>query len=189
MYTFVSLMDCVNAQGPACLVAAEIWPLWAIALVAAGTGWWTTRQQKEDVRALFARLTLPGLTMVLAGIAGVASILLVDFKAATGIEEDATAEALFAASSLLLGLGLVVVAGRAGLLRGALILIVIAVAAVGAFFASNPDAPLGVMTDPMVETMWVAAITAFGSGLMLLAVAVAVGLGVLSARASRRTGS
>ncbi len=52
----------------------------------------------------------------------------------------------------------------------------------GAFFMFNPDAPLGVEADPRKQTAWVAVISAFGFGLVLLACAFGFGLGGTLAR-------
>lgn len=73
------------------------------------------------------------------------------------------------------------------LLIAALGLLLTSAIAAGAFFMFNPNAPLGVETDPLKQSAWVAVILAFGLGLLLLAGAAGFGLSGTLARALGQT--
>ncbi len=75
------------------------------------------------------------------------------------------------------------------LLVAALGLVFASAVAAGVFFMFNPNAPLGVESDPMKQSIWVAVVCAFGLGLLLLGCAFGFGIGGSFARAlgKRRT--
>ncbi len=73
------------------------------------------------------------------------------------------------------------------LLVTALGLVFASAVAAGAYFMSNPDAPLGVEADPMKQSIWVAVVVTFGFGLVLLASALSFGLSGTLARALGQT--
>jgi CMP/dCMP kinase len=68
------------------------------------------------------------------------------------------------------------------LLVAALGLLLTSAIAAGAFFMFNGDAPLGVETDPMKQSAWMAVILVFGLGLLLLSCAFGFGLSGTLAR-------
>ncbi len=73
------------------------------------------------------------------------------------------------------------------LLVAALGLVFASAVAAGAFFMFNPNAPLGVESDPMKQSIWVAVVCAFGLGLLLLGCAFGFGIGGSFARALGKT--
>lgn len=73
------------------------------------------------------------------------------------------------------------------LLVAALGLVFASAVGAGAFLMFNPDAPLGVEANSLKQSAWIAVISAFGFGLLLLTCAVGFGLGGTLARLFGRT--